>query len=102
MNRPKQLLSNKNMNWELSAMSYWIENDSMGDSVYLNWFGTGWVIQIQESFLTKEGLFKHKADIVAFKHSHISTLVDSSNDWEHIFSTKEEVLEIYIKNFKKK
>lgn len=79
-------------NLEESVVSYWLGNYS-GESYYLNWWGNGWVIQYQESFLCKDGHFQHKEDIVSFKHSRFG------DGWQHVFDTKEEAIETFKKRF---
>jgi hypothetical protein len=100
MKQPKKLLVNASSehNWINSATSFWITNDSTGDSIYINWFGSGWVCQFQQSYLTKAGVFVHKDDIPSFKHSHMPT----DQPWDHVFETKENALLMYKKFFTKK
>lgn len=84
--------------WVEAATKFWIENNS-GDSVYIVKIGAGWAVQIQEAFLVKKSLnFVFKGDIPSFEYSYHDI---SGLDWNHLYATKEEALEFYLK-YKKK
>lgn len=105
-NHAKQLLrfgkktKVNNAKWLECATSFWIENNSNGDSVYIRNFGDGWVCQIHESYLTKKEGFKFKGDIPSFEFSMFMNFLQTNDklSWEHIFKTKEKALKAYIKH----
>jgi len=71
-----------------SASEFWLCNIN-GDSFYLKWWGNGWVVKVQESFLCKDKTFKHFSDIPSFQFSSIGA------NWQHVFETKEEAIECF-------
>ncbi len=75
-----------------SATEFWLSNEQ-GDSYYLKWWGNGWVIKVQDSYLCKNKSFKYFEDIPSFKYSHHG----DAKDWEHIFDTKEDAVEFFRK-----
>lgn len=84
--------------WVEAATKFWIENNG-GDSVHIVKIGAGWAVQMQEAFLLKTNLsFTFKGDIPSFEHSYHNI---AGLDWKHIYETKEDALEAYLK-YKKK
>jgi hypothetical protein len=75
-----------------SATSYWLFQDC-GESYTLHWWTNGWVIFYQESYLMKGLLFTYKNDIPSFVYSHYG----SSQDWQHVFQTKEDAIHAFKK-----
>lgn len=72
----------------LSATEFWLCNDN-GVSHYVKWWGNGWVVVCQESYLCKNKTFKHKSEIPSFDHSQFG------DNWEHVFNTPDEAVEFY-------
>lgn len=97
MNLPKQALNpyelNKDTDLSGSEVTYWLCNYN-GDSYYLRWWGNGWVVQFQESFLCKNNEFKFKGDIPSFEYSIYG------KNWQHVFDSKEEAIEAFKNKFR--
>lgn len=92
MDKPKAYVDTKNIG--LSGTSFWIDNDN-GFPYVLEWWGNGWVIRYQESYMLKDGNFKHKSDISGFPHSSMGT----HDQWDHVFESKDKALSIFNKPF---
>ena len=60
-----------------NVLSHWLFQDN-GETYRTIWWGNGWVVNFQESYLCKETTylplqFRHKNDIQSFDFSHFST-----------------------------
>lgn len=75
---------------EQSVTMFWLCNHN-GESYYLKWYGSGWVIQYQESFFCKDGLFRHKSDIPSFSYSHLG----DGEGWNHVFTDRDELIKLF-------
>lgn len=74
-----------------SAVEFWLCNED-GSSFFLKWWGNGWVIYCQSSYLCKDKEFKHESEIVAWEHSKYGP----SDSWQHVFATKEDAIETFL------
>lgn len=76
------------------ATAFWIENKD-GGTYTVKWWNSGWVVEFRESYLSKEGHFKHKENIPLFAYSNHPSNVELGHLWEHVFATKELAVEAY-------
>lgn len=90
--RPRPAIHGTKVDLSKSAVSYWLENID-GQSYYLSWHGSGWAVKFQESYLCKDGCFKHRNDIKSFEFSY-----HPGGDWEHVFETKEKAIYAFQKS----
>ena len=97
--RPKPLLRyigdgkfkmNEDFRMDDSAMVHWIFQD-LGETYRLTWWGNGWVVNFQESYLTKDLKFAHKNDIPSFAYSEFG----DADGWSHVFETREDAVEAF-------
>lgn len=106
MSQPKQLIDPYRtyklgaiIDYSKAITEYWLCNMN-GNSFYLKWWGSGWVIQCQQSYLCKDKTFKHSADIPGFEFSHLPTIqaisIKGKGDWQHVFDTKEGAVDCFI------
>jgi len=77
-----------------SATEYWLIQETL-DNYYLKWWGNGWVVYYQESYLTKDLKFSHKNDIPGFLFSNFG----DAKEWSNVFETREEAIETYEKYY---
>lgn len=85
-------------NFDESATEYWLCNWG-GDSYYLRRHGEGWVVIFQQSYLCKDGNFKHKDDIgaSAIDYSRYTDPKDS----DYVFADRVEATEFFKKSIRK-
>jgi len=78
-----------------SVLEFWLCNED-GHTILLKWWGNGWVIKSGNSYFCKDKTFQHKDDISSFDHSSVGM----SNEWKHVFQTKEKAVEFFrTRNF---
>jgi hypothetical protein len=94
MDRPKPLITRfyttkDDVKIDITCASeFWLCNID-GTSYYLKWWGNGWVVNVQESYLCKDKTFKHYTEISSFEFSNFGA------NWQHVFETKEEAIESF-------
>lgn len=82
-----------------NVLSHWLFQDN-GETYRTQWWGNGWVVFFQESYLCKETTylqlqFRHKNDIPSFEYSHFPALRSNDEEWVHVFETEEEAIETF-------
>jgi hypothetical protein len=75
-----------------NVLVHWLFQD-LGETYRLQWFGSGWVVNFQESYLTKDLHFTHKNDIPGFDYSHFPFA--EAEKWQHVFETSDDAIEAF-------
>ncbi len=83
-----------------SVLSHWLFQEN-GETYRTEWWGNGWVVFYQESYLCKETTylpiqFRHKNDIPSFEYSHLPVL-HTTEDWIHVFETENDAIDTFKK-----
>ena len=81
-----------------TTMMHWLFQEN-GETYRLQWWGSGWVVFYQESYLCKDLTFKHKSDISAFDYSHFPFC--EPIEWQHLYDTRRDAVEAFKAHYMK-